>query len=788
MMSKNRALLKTGTSVLGLSAALVMSAAYAGEIEEFIDWSGGGYVLLDEDENVVAPGIAVYTDDLNNDDFTTANGFSPQGVLNCIRSNQVPLTNPANPGCQQGPATGNRYKLRLDATDPFDLLFGVESSGGITEYFNFGKVTNETGARILSFDMVLGTGTGSSFTVMDPSDPSTAVLFDNTTPFSAESLSNWGDFLGTATEGQNPLQRVFFPGGLFGSGGQEGAIGFFDTERAAFVAIQNADGTIIDVSGLTQAGGSTFYQDTFGTALIATNMLPEGIFWDENDDPSDESSLIAWFDHSRDAWVWGNLSIDDGTDGAYTYAQLAAALGVTETELVGAIGSTDRDALAGTEIPAELLAAIEANPAFETGAIEDLANLNLNFNIDAGDIALGEFTLRFVPVFADIVNVAASDLQFGVAAALDAANIPFLGADAAYAGDPLVLNDGLIGDILALPTTGEQRMALESIGQSFMGAFGGLSYGMGSDALFALGTGGGGDAGMEVSSQGMGRWAMTENTSGFVSINGSMADYDRTENGAAYTTDTMGVHGGMELSFSPDWSGGVMLSGLSGEADIMSDRGDIEADGYGLTGFARYSGQTASGRLNVRIAAGFQSMDYDITRNISFGAIDETATAETDGTTFYAGVAADWMVGGTGGLEYGPMASFEYYNVEVDGYRETGAGIFNLDVGDLDTDMVVARLGAQGRYTSGNLEMGGHLALSSRSGSGGEVISTFAGTALPGMSSPLDGMDDTWLDVGTQVAMTLGDGNSRVGVQYGGALFADGFEEHRVGAFFEMRF
>jgi outer membrane autotransporter protein len=243
----------------------------------------------------------------------------------------------------------------------------------------------------------------------------------------------------------------------------------------------------------------------------------------------------------------------------------------------------------------------------------------------------------------------------------------------------------------------------------------------------------------------------------------------------------------LELTFSPEWSGGVMLSGLSGEADIMADRGEIEADGYGLTGFARYSGQAGSGRLNMSVAAGFQSMSYDITRNIAFGAIDETAKADTDGTTFYAGIVANWMVGG-GGLQYGPMASLEYYDVEVDGYSETGAGIFNLDVGDYDTDMVVARLGAEGQYTSGNLEMGGHLALSNRSGGDGEVFSSFAGTALPGMSNPLDGMDDTWLDVGARVSMTLGDGNSRWGVQYGGAFFADGFEGHRIGAFFEMQF
>jgi hypothetical protein len=787
-MNNRKTLLRAGASVLGLSVAMASGAAVAGEITAFTGSTGGGYVLLDDDENVVAPGIGIYTDDVNNDDFTTPNGFSPQNVFNCIRSNQVPLTNPENPGCQQGPATGNRYKLRLDDVVPFDLLFSVAPSTGVTEYFNFGKVTNETGARIMSFDMVLGTGTGDDFTTMDPTDPSVAVLFDGLTPLSAEAIARWGDFLGGEATGQDPLQRVFFPGGLFGTGGQEGAIGFFDTERAAFVAIQNADGTIIDVSDLTQSGGSTFFADTFGTGLIGINMLPEGIFWDENDDPSDESSLIAWFDHSQDSWVWGNLSIENGTDGAYTYAELAAALGVTETDLVGAIGSTDREALAGTAISADLLDAIEANTAFETAPIEDLANLNLNFNIDVGDIDLGEFTLRFVPVFAPIVSVAASDLQFGVAAALDAANIPFLGADAGYAGDPLVLNDGVIGDILALPTEAEQQMALESIGQSFMGAFGGLSYGLASDALFALGNGGGADAGMVVSSQGSGRWFMTDSAMGFVSVNGSRADYDRTRNGASYSTDTRGLHAGIEFLFASGWSGGLMLSAGTGDADVMSNRGEIDADGYGVTGFANYSGPAGSGELNMRIAAGYQSMSYDITRNITFGAVDETATADTDGSTFYAGFTADWMLGTSGGFQYGPMASVELYDISVDGYSESGAGIYNLDVGDTNTDMQLARLGAKGVYAADNFELGGHLALGGRTGGEGSVTSSFAGTALPAMAVPLDDVDDTWLDVGTQFAMTFADGNSRLGVQYGGSLFADGFEEHRLGAFVEMQF
>ena len=49
-------------------------------------------------------------------------------------------------------------------------------------------------------------------------------------------------------------------------------------------------------------------------------------------------------------------------------------------------------------------------------------------------------------------------------------------------------------------------------------------------------------------------------------------------------------------------------------------------------------------------------------------------------------------------------------------------------------------------------------------------------------------MDNNWIDVGAELAMTLGGGNSQIGLQYRGALSGDGYEDHSVGAFFEMSF
>jgi hypothetical protein len=49
-------------------------------------------------------------------------------------------------------------------------------------------------------------------------------------------------------------------------------------------------------------------------------------------------------------------------------------------------------------------------------------------------------------------------------------------------------------------------------------------------------------------------------------------------------------------------------------------------------------------------------------------------------------------------------------------------------------------------------------------------------------------MDNAWLDLGAEVAMTLGGGGSRIGMEYRGALAGDGYEGHSVGVFFEMSF
>jgi hypothetical protein len=625
-------------------------------------------------------------------------------------------------------------------------------------------VSNFTGARITGYAIQILDANGN---LMDPSDPATAVLFNR----NQDVIDNLG--LGA---------RIV--DGLFGNGGNEGTIGFFNDERAGF-SLTDEDAQLLFGAAIDPATAlisNAAFNAAFGNAMLDNGMIPDGIFWDDNADPTDEGVLLAWFDYRENGgaggWVWGNLEADPVDLEARAQA-IADALGVTvTTTAVDALGYAS-----GTALPADIVALIEDDSAFESAPIEDLRNANINYTITVGNVDEGQFIIRMTPTFAPIVEAAGSDLQFAVAGALDAANVPFLNADPGY---------------LALLTTisglspAEQQLALQSIGHDFLGSFAGLSYGLGSGALMALGTGGVED-GMDVSSRGTGRWTMAEGVTGFVEITGSSADQDATAGAAAYSTSTLGVHGGLEYGLSPEWSVGFMLSGVNGDADVDGNRGSVDADGYGFTGFARYNGAMGDGDLNVRMALGMQSLSYDTTRNIFIGAVTETATGSTDGDTIYAGVAADWMTG-TGPLRYGPMASLEYYDISIDGYTETATDpLLALAVQDFDTDLFLGRVGVQGEYTSTTasgdlLALAGHLAYASRSGGDGSVLTGFAGSNLPGFAAPLGSMDNDWLDLGAEVAMTLGGGNSRVGMEYRGALSGDGYEDHILGVFFEMSF
>ena len=705
--------------------------------------SGDGLIFADPAEGVLEPGLKAITftrtRNPEGDGFVDPYEFiltdftaltSRGDVTNCLMANNPTVY------CDSAGGSGKRIKTWLTGRSPFDIRLRTQSSAEFpsVDYFTFGKTSNFTGARLMGLSLQLLAADG---TPMGSLDPAAAVLFN------------------TAATGIGLGARL--PDGLFGAGGQEGEIGFFNSDPAALSLTPTIDA--LDFGALS----NPFYVANFGTGMLDNTMLPDGLFWDDNGDPSDESALVAWNNIAGGGWTYGIIELPENLDARL--AELAASLGVTVPEL----GYT-----AGALVPAEIVAAAQANGLFAVDVIEDLRNANLNFTLTVGNLETGEFTLRFVPRFAPIVETAGSRAQFLTAGSLDAANVPYLGADAGYLA--------LIDTVMALPTVAERQQALAELGFTAAAGIFGSAYALGTDQFFALSGGLGatdteGD-GASVSSKGA-MWSLDSITRGFVSLGGRVSDTDATANNMGFQTESASVWAGIERSANETTAIGVMLGGGQANTDMDLDAGSVDVESLGLGVYAR---GTMGGNGRYKAMLGYQNLSLDTERNI--GVLGATASGDTDGGMFVAGVEADWLKP-MNTWRWGPTAALQYVNVSVDGYTETGAGLGNLTVGDQSTSYLLASAGlrAEADYQVGGGMVNSFAYATVTTQSGGDDVITTNFDGLPGFGMPVDAQDDTWVDFGLGISTTLaksGTSETTLGAEYKGAFFGDGFESHAV--------
>jgi len=750
----------------GLAPAPVVADVLPGNL--LIGTSGDGLIFNDPEEGVLAPGIKSvtftstrdpllsdvflppyeniivdYTDVVGDGDLTDDPLENRGSAPNCLMANNPTVY------CDSASGSGKRIKTWLTGPTAFDMSIrtsptyinqaGEAVDVSSVEYFNFGKVSNFTGARITGMSIELLAADG---TPMGTLDPSSAVLFE----LDPAVIANLG----------NGARLV---DGLFGEGGNEGGIGFFDGDRAGFSLVRTED--TLDFGATSDLLSNTFYVTNFGTAFLDNSMIPDGLFWDDNGNPSDEAALVAWNNIGGGGWTYGNIALP--AEQAARLDELAASLGVEVAAL---------NYVPGGLVPAEIVAAAEANGLFEVAEIEDLRNANVNYTIRVGTVDGNEFIIRTAPRFAPVVESAGSVSQFLTAGSLDAANVPYLGADAGYLA--------IIDSVMALPTLAERQQALAELGFGAAAGVFGSAYAMGTDQFFALPGGSGDDAGegAAVSSKGA-SWSMDGSTRGFVSLGGRVSDTDATSNNMGYETESASIWAGIERNVNPGTWVGVMLGGGQANTDMDLGAGSVDVEALGLGVYAR---GTMGGNGRYKAMLGYQNLSFDTERNI--GVLGTTASGSTDGSMFVAGVEADWLKP-MNTWRWGPTASLQYVNVSADGYTETGAGLGNLTVGDLSTNYILASAGlrAEADYQVGGGMVNSFAYATVSSQSGGDDVIAVNFDGLPGFGMPVDAQDDTWVDLGLGISTTLsksGTSETTLGAEYKGAFFGDGFESHAV--------
>ncbi|KPV40127.1 hypothetical protein AN478_08255 [Thiohalorhabdus denitrificans] len=272
-----------------------------------------------------APGMKVMNDapDLN----------PGQDIGNCIMA-------AGDATCESGFQSGKRYKLHATEAEPIDLVFNVVDSQETTDYRVFEKISNYTGGSLEGFERELGFGIGEDFT-----------------------QSTAEDGLSFGSEA-----RTQFPFELFGDAEEHPfheLSGFYDPTATSGYELDLAE------DSMASSGFYGAYGDFFGDWLD-NGEVPDGYFWDHDNDPETEDILMATYDEEEGAWIQRREEQD------------GEAVPIEPTEVS----------------EAELL-----EDGYYSAAVTDLANLNLNYFVNVGNVTdwstyeqgVGTFTLRLTP-------------------------------------------------------------------------------------------------------------------------------------------------------------------------------------------------------------------------------------------------------------------------------------------------------------------------------------------------------------------------------------------------------
>ena len=255
--------------------------------------------------------------------------------------------------------SGKRIKQQMTGTDPVDLVFDVDNTRTDLSFYQvFGRLINVTGQALKGFSVELGTGVGSGFTAFTAETAPVTFSFD----FTAQPNSS-----GKSSTSQ-------FPFGLFGDANDSPNFlldGFFASARTGFDIVQTA-------TTLTSNGYYGDYFKMFGHWNDQGNV-PQGLFWDFDGNPDTDALLMAW-QIGDDLW---ELRRTVGETCVGVECTPGITLGTYETGSYAYILSLLTDA---------------NDPwldIFAPGAIEDLANLNLNYALALGNFgSLTNFTIR----------------------------------------------------------------------------------------------------------------------------------------------------------------------------------------------------------------------------------------------------------------------------------------------------------------------------------------------------------------------------------------------------------
>lgn len=180
---------------------------------------------------------------------------------------------------------------------------------------------------------------------------------------------------------------------------------------------------------------------------------------------------------------------------------------------------------------------------------------------------------------------------------------------------------------------------------------------------------------------------------------GGTNSQDRRENIDGYDSNTFGGMIGADTLVSKEvrlgLAGAYARTNVDDEGARSGSGQDV--DSYIGTVYGTYAG--APWYVDGSLTYGYH--DYDSTRKVNFGGLNQTAKGSFSGNQFGSRAEFGYPVK-VDGITLTPFASMAYNALWQEGYTETGAAGANLRVGDADTDSIRSGLGAKFAATVGS--------------------------------------------------------------------------------------
>jgi uncharacterized protein with beta-barrel porin domain len=180
----------------------------------------------------------------------------------------------------------------------------------------------------------------------------------------------------------------------------------------------------------------------------------------------------------------------------------------------------------------------------------------------------------------------------------------------------------------------------------------------------------------------------------FLNGQGSFGDQERTRREPGFKFNTQGLTLGSDYRVTEHVVLGAAFGYLHTAANLDQAGGRVKMNGYSVSAFGTYY---VADKVYVDAIATYGWNRYGVTRHVTFGDTSVTAKADPD--------ANQLSVSGSGGYNFnfgpltvGPTAKATYINVNIDGFQERGADIFNLRVGRQTVASLATDLGAQVSY------------------------------------------------------------------------------------------